>query len=75
MVGSHSLTEVWSEYGRGNSIVPKSERERARLIREARATYNSIFPPADPVSEQRDKAPESRTVSDTNRYRTGVLLS
>lgn len=36
-------------------IIPfmsKSERERARLIREANALYNSIFPPADPASEQ-----------------------
>ena len=31
-------------------FVPKSERERARLIREARAIYDSIFPPADPGS-------------------------
>ena len=37
-------------------FVPKSERERARLIREARAIYDSIFPPSDPVREQRDKA-------------------
>jgi len=36
-------------------FVPKSERERIRLIREARAIYDSVFPPADPVSEQRDK--------------------
>lgn len=37
-------------------FVPKSERERARLIREARAIYDSIFPSADPVGEQRDGA-------------------
>jgi hypothetical protein len=35
-------------------FIPKSERERTRLIREARAIYDSIFPPADPVSEQQD---------------------
>ena len=35
-------------------FVPKSERERGRLIREARAIYDSIFPRADPVSEQQD---------------------
>jgi hypothetical protein len=29
-------------------FVSRSERERLRLIREARAIYNSIFPPADP---------------------------
>ncbi len=33
-------------------FVPKSERERARLIREARAIYDSVFPPSDPVREQ-----------------------
>ena len=34
----------------------KAERERARLIREARAAYDSIFPPAGPVSEERGGA-------------------
>ncbi len=28
-------------------FVSKAELERARLIREARAIYDSIFPPAD----------------------------
>jgi hypothetical protein len=32
-------------------FISKSERERIRLIREARANYDSIFPPTDPVSE------------------------
>ena len=41
-------------------FVPKSERERARLIREARAIYDSVFPPSDPVREQRDKASATR---------------
>jgi len=36
-------------------FVSKSERERLRLIQEARAIYDSIFPP-DPVGEQNDKA-------------------
>ena len=35
-------------------FVPKSDLERARLIREARAIYESIFPPAAPVGEQRE---------------------
>jgi hypothetical protein len=49
-------------------FVPKSERERARLIREARAIYDSIFPSAEPVSEQQ--------VSGANAHRSGgVLLS
>ena len=32
----------------------KAELERARLIREARARYDSIFPPADSESQQRN---------------------
>jgi hypothetical protein len=32
-------------------FISKSELERARLIREARAIYESVFTPADPVSE------------------------
>ena len=39
-------------------FVSKSECERNRLIREARAIYDSVFPPADPVSEQRDEGPQ-----------------
>jgi hypothetical protein len=57
-------------------FIPKSGRERTRLIREARAIYDSVFPPADPVGEQRDKAPVSHTVSGANAYRSdGVVLS
>jgi hypothetical protein len=57
-------------------FVPKSERERARLIRGARAIYDSIFPPADPVSEQQDETPVSHPASGANAYRSnGVVLS
>ena len=51
-------------------FVPKCERERARLIREARAIYDGIFPSADPVSEQQEKAAISRTVSGANADRS-----
>lgn len=37
-------------------FVPKSERERARLTREARAIYDSIFLSADPMGARRDAA-------------------
>jgi hypothetical protein len=57
-------------------FVPKSEREQTRLIREARAIYDRIFPPADSVREQQDKAPVSHTVSGANGHRSdGVVLS
>jgi hypothetical protein len=38
-------------------FISKSERERIRLIREARAIYDSVFPLAAPENEQSDKAP------------------
>lgn len=41
-------------------FISKSERERIRLIQEARAIYDSIFPPADPVGERQGKATISR---------------
>lgn len=51
-------------------FVPKSERERVRLIQEARAIYDSIFPPADPVREQPDKAPIGHSVSAAGAHRS-----
>jgi hypothetical protein len=35
-------------------FVPRAEIERVRLIREARAIYDSVFPPADAASLPRD---------------------
>jgi hypothetical protein len=49
-------------------FIPKSERERAGLIRGARAIYYSIFPTADPESGQADKAPVGHTVSGANAH-------
>jgi len=47
-------------------FVPQSERERIRLIREARAIYDSVFPPAVPASEQSDKALVRHTIASAN---------
>jgi hypothetical protein len=44
-------------------FISKSERERARLIREARARYDSIFPPSDTVSEQPNTAAVSHVAA------------
>ncbi len=35
-------------------FVTKAELERAQLIREARANYDRVFPPADQSREQPD---------------------
>lgn len=50
-------------------FIAKSERERKRLIRRARAMYDSIFPPASPVGERSDKAPVDCAVSGANTNR------
>jgi hypothetical protein len=47
-------------------FIPKSERERARLIREARAIYDSIFPATGPVSEQKERVQASHAISGAN---------
>ncbi|MEH2497773.1 hypothetical protein V1294_004252 [Bradyrhizobium sp. AZCC 1678] len=39
-------------------FIPKSDLDRARLIREARAIYERIFPTTEPVREQRDDPKE-----------------
>jgi hypothetical protein len=56
-------------------FIPKSERERARLIRVARAMYDSIFPPADPVSEEQHNGPVGHAVSGANAHRSDGALS
>jgi len=57
VAGAHPL-ELWSEnMGEVVRFVPKSDLERARLIRQARAIYDSIFPQVDQVSDSRDPKP------------------
>ena len=56
-------------------FVPKSERERARLIREARAIYDSVFPRSDPVGEQRDKASACHVSVGADVHRGEGILS
>jgi hypothetical protein len=48
-------------------FVPKSERERDRLIREARAIYDSVFPPADLAAPRLVQGYQAqRACADTN---------
>ena len=56
-------------------FISKAERERARLIREARARYEQIFPSEHAEREQRDKEPVSHVVGSANANRNdGVPL-
>ena len=53
-------------------FVSKSERERARLIREARAIYDSIFPAVAPAGEPQDMPTTGHTIN-INAHCEGVL--
>jgi hypothetical protein len=55
-------------------FVPKSERERTRLIREARAIYDSIFPATVPGSEQQESVRASHAISGANALPNGGSL-
>jgi hypothetical protein len=57
-------------------FVSKSERERARLIREACTIYDSISPSNDTASEKQNEAPVSHAVSSADAHRSlGSSLS
>jgi len=55
-------------------LVTRAERERARLIREARANYDAVFPRADPDGE-RPVEPRSTTRAATQSPSTSKELS
>ncbi len=55
-------------------FVSKSERDRARLVRQARAIYDSIFPPAHRLGEW-DRAAIDHAADDTRAQRDDVLSS
>ena len=44
-------------------FVSKAERERLRLIREARAMYDSVFPSSQSINAQRDKTTIAQVVN------------
>ncbi|WP_369721892.1 hypothetical protein AB8Z38_33835 [Bradyrhizobium sp. LLZ17] len=56
-------------------FISKAERERLRLIRQARANYDSVFPPADSVNKQPDNAPMVHPISGTWIHQGGDFLS
>ena len=49
-------------------FIPKAERERIRLIPEAREMYESVFPSSDSGNEQRDNRPIARSVGRSNAH-------
>jgi hypothetical protein len=49
-------------------FIQQSERERNRLVQEARASYDSVFVPAAPISEQSNKAPIGHSMIGVNAF-------
>jgi hypothetical protein len=54
-------------------FISKAERERIRLIREARAMYDGVFPPSDSVNGQREIAPIIHSVNGAKAHHDEVL--
>ena len=54
-------------------FIPKAERERLRLIREARAMYDSVFPSSDPANERRDNTPIAHSVNGPNVHQSAEV--
>jgi len=55
-------------------FIPKAERERIRLVREARAIYDSIFPSSEPaIAPQQGAAGHAPGAGKAYR-RDGALL-
>jgi hypothetical protein len=56
-------------------FIPKAERERIRLIREARAIYDGVFPPSDSDHEQGDNTPIVHSVNRAKVHHSGEVLA
>jgi hypothetical protein len=56
-------------------FIQQSERERNRLVQEARASYDSVFVPAAPISEQSNKAPIGHPMIGVNAFRDDGAFS
>lgn len=51
-------------------FISKAERERLRMIRDARAIYEGVFPPADTVAEALGRTPNA---ADADGLRADLL--
>jgi hypothetical protein len=62
--------------GEVSRFVSRSERERVRLIREARAIYDRIVPPADTLNAQQNMVQgDHLPIGTTNPSRSEGILS
>jgi hypothetical protein len=74
MTRRNTALQLEANMGEVIPFIPKAERERLRLIREARAMYDSVFPPADPVNKQPDNQPTVHSVNGTWIHQGGEVF-
>jgi hypothetical protein len=65
MTRRNTASQMEANMGEVIRFIPKAERERLRLIREARANYDSVFPPAESVNKLRENEPIVHSVNGT----------
>jgi hypothetical protein len=75
MTRRNTALQLEANMGEVIRFIPKAERERLRLIREARANYDSVFPPTNSVNEQRDNTQIVHSVNGTWIHQGGEPLS
>jgi hypothetical protein len=74
MTRRNTALQLEANMGEVIRFIPKAERERLRLIREARANYDSVFPPTNSVNEQRDNTQIVHSVNGTWIHQGGEVL-
>jgi hypothetical protein len=74
MTRRNTALQLEANMGQVIRFIPKAERERLRLIREARANYYSVFPPINSVNEQRDNTQIVHSVNGTWIHQGGEVL-
>jgi len=71
----NTALQLEANMGEVVQFIPKAERERLRLIREARAIYDSVFPTSDSVNgQQPDNAPIVHSVNGTWIHKGGEVF-
>jgi hypothetical protein len=75
MTCQNTAQQLEANMGEVIRFIPKAELERLRLVREARANYDSVFPPANSVTERRDTTPIVHSVNGTWIHQGDEALS
>jgi hypothetical protein len=73
MPPERGTSQLEAKMGEVIRLISKAERERLRLIREARAIYDGVFPPSESISGKPDERRITHTVTEADARRREVL--